>query len=388
MKIDTKLGHLGRASNGQATGVSPPLVRTSTVVFPNLAAFKESYTTPVFEALRYGRSGTSTSFELQKAMADIENAETCIATASGLSAIVAVLGSHAGPGKHILVSEGVYGLTQKFCEQELVNQGTKVSYFGPNENIEDLIKPETSLVYIEVPSSIRMELFDIERICSEAKTHKIPVACDSTWGTPIFFKPHSFGIDISIHAATKYINGHSDTMLGLITGSYEAMNPVRDWCDRFGSHAAPDSCWLTLRGLRTLSVRMERHQESTMAVASWLSERPEIKKIFYPPLSKNKGNDYYLWQKYFTGAAGPFTVELEPCNEQQFEGFINGLNLFGLGTSWGGFESLVMPAIPHHLRAEKHMPDEGRLVRFHVGLEDADDLCRDIEGALKNLGAG
>jgi len=133
---------------------------------------------------------------------------------------------------------------------------------------------------------------------------------------------------------------------------------------------------------------MERHQESTMAVVSWLSERPEIKKIFYPPLSKNKGNDYYLWQKYYTGAAGPFTVELEPCNEQQFEGFINGLNLFGLGTSWGGFESLVMPAIPHHLRAEKHMPDEGRLVRFHVGLEDADDLCRDIEGALKNLGAG
>lgn len=384
MKIDTKLGHLGRASNGEATGVSPPLVRTSTVVFPNLAAFKESYTAPVFESLRYGRSGTSTSFELQKAMADIENAETCIATASGLSAIVAVLGSHAGPGKHILVSEGVYGLTQKFCEQELVNQGAQVTYFGAQENIKDLIKPETSLVYIEVPSSIHMELFDIELICSEAKKHQIPVACDSTWGTPIFFKPHSFGIDISIHAATKYINGHSDAMLGLITGSNVALRSVRDWCDRFGSHASPDSCWLTLRGLRTLSVRMARHQESTVTVASWLSEQPEIKTLFYPPLSK--GNDYDLWKKYFIGAAGPFTVELEPCNEQQFEDFINGLNLFGLGTSWGGFESLVMPAIPHHLRAEKHMPDEGRLVRFHVGLEDADDLCRDIEGALKNLG--
>ncbi|MBV1907749.1 MAG: PLP-dependent aspartate aminotransferase family protein [Kangiellaceae bacterium] len=383
MQIETLLTHLARPSGEHADSVNPPLVRTSTVIFRDLSAFKKSYSNPIFEELRYGRSGTTTTFELQKAMAAIENTESCIATGCGLSAIVAVLSSHAGPGRHLLISEGVYGPTKTFCEKELTSLGTNITYFGTNDNVKDLIKPETSLIYIEVPSSITMEMFDIEMVCREANKRQIPVACDSTWGTPIFFKPHSLGIDISIHAATKYINGHSDTMLGLITGSYEKIDPVRNWCDRYGSHVAPDSCWLALRGLRTLAVRMRQHQKSTLAVATWLSERPEIKNIFYPPLST--GNNYSLWRKQFSGCAGPFTVELHSCEELEFENFINGLTLFGLGTSWGGFESLVMPAIPHHLRAEKIMPNERRLVRFHIGLEDSEELCSDIAVALKNL---
>jgi cysteine-S-conjugate beta-lyase len=382
MKINTKLAHLGRTSAKSTQSVNPPLVRASTTVFNDLAEFKHSYTQPVFESARYGRSGTQTTFELQQAMAELENTETCIATACGLSAIVAVLGAHAQPGKHILVSDGVYGPTKAFCETELVKFGTEITYFSKNDDIKDFIKPETCLIFIEVPSSITMEMFDIKLICQEAHQHKIPVASDSSWGTPIFFKPHSLGIDISIHAATKYINGHSDVMLGLITGKYEMMESVRSWCDRYGVHAAPDACWLTLRGLRTLAVRMQQHQKSTLAVATWLKSQEQIKRVIYPPFLS--GKDFELWRDHFSGCAGPFTVELQACSEGKFEKFINGLTLFSLGTSWGGFESLTMPAIAHHLRDRKVMPDDGRLVRFHIGLEDSDDLCRDIGNSLRN----
>ena len=382
MNINTKLARLGRVTAESAQSVNPPLVRTSTVVFPDLASFKESYTKPVFESARYGRSGTSTTFELQQAMAELENTETCIATACGLSAITSVLGAHAQQGRHILVSDGVYGPTKVFCDTELLKSGTEVTYFSKDDNIQELIRKETSLIFIEVPSSITMEIFDIKLICEEAHKFQIPVACDSTWGTPMFFKPHSLGIDISVHAATKYINGHSDIMLGLITGSYEKMDAVRKWCDRYGVHAAPDSCWLALRGLRTLSVRMHRHQENTLVVANWLKSQRSIKRVIYPPFFT--GKELELWETQFSGCAGPFTVELRACSEQQFETFINSLELFSLGTSWGGFESLVMPAISHHLRSKKIMPDEGRLLRFHIGLESPDDLCRDIGRSLES----
>ena len=228
---------------------------------------------------------------------------------------MAVLGAHSGPNKHILVSKGVYGPAKAFCDKELTKSGTIISYFNSDDNIKEHIRSETSLIYIEVPASITMEMFDIKRICSEAHKHGIPVACDSTWGTPIFFKPHELGIDISIHAATKYINGHSDVMLGLITGSKEMLSSVRNWCDKYGSHASPDACWLALRGLRTLSVRMFQHQSSTLEVAKWLRDHVAIKKVIYPPLFT--GRDYKLWKEQFSGCAGPFTIELIPCNEDE-----------------------------------------------------------------------
>jgi cystathionine beta-lyase len=383
MHIDTKLAHLGRRSAPAANAVNPPLVKASTAIFATLADFKAAYKTPVFEAPRYGRSGTSTNFELQEAMAQIEGTETCLATSCGLSAIVAVLSSHSGPGKHILLTKGVYGPTQSFCDQELTKSGTQITYFSDTEDIQTLIQANTSLIYLEVPASLTMELFDIKAICDIARQHKIRVACDSTWGTPIFFRPHELGVDISIHAATKYICGHSDVMMGLITGSYEMLQPVRHWCNRYGSHVSPDACWLTLRGLRTLAVRMFQHQTNALEVATWLTQQPQIKKVIFPPLYS--GRDHLLFTSQFSGCAGPFTVELRSCKEQDFENFINGLSLFGLGTSWGGFESLVMPAIAHELRTQQSMPEEGRLVRFHIGLENPADLCDDIQQALAHI---
>ncbi len=389
MKFDTQLAHLGRSSAQTSQSVNPPLVRASTTLFPTLAEFKQSYRGLVFEAPRYGRSGTSTNFELQTAMAQLCQAETCLATASGLSAIAAVLSAHAGPGKHILVQDSVYGPTRVLCEQSLAASGTQIEFFSASE-IQDehsqfakRILPHTSLIFIEIPASLTMQMLDVRALANIAKQANVPLAADSTWGTPLYFDAHRLGIDISIHAATKCINGHSDVMLGLITGSYASLQSTRKWCDQFGSHAAPDACWLALRGLRTLAVRMQRHQSSALHVAQFLQQQPQIKNVLFPVLPNDPG--HALWQAQFTGGAGPFSFALQACSEAKFEQFINALQLFGLGTSWGGYESLVMPAIPHHLRALAVQADEGRLVRVHIGLEDADDLCADLRQALAML---
>ncbi|MBW4490931.1 MAG: PLP-dependent aspartate aminotransferase family protein [Trichocoleus desertorum ATA4-8-CV12] len=383
--VDTSLAHLGRQSAKMTNSVNAPLVRASTTIFPSLSEFKNSYRGLVFESPRYGRSGTQTNFELQHAMATLCNAETCIATGSGLSAIAAVLGAHARLGGHILVQESAYGPTQAYCKNVLEPFDCQVETFESSESLEQKIKPQTSLIFIEVPSSLTMRVIDVASVCRVASIHGIPVACDSTWGTPIFFDAHALGIDISIHAATKYINGHSDVLLGLITGSYDALRSTRSWCDTSGVHAAPDSCWLALRGMRTLALRMNKHHNSAIQVATWLEKHPHIRKVFFPALPSNEG--HALWIKQFSGAPGPFTVELQPCSERAFETFMDSLRLFGIGTSWGGFESLVMPAIAHNLRGQHIQPDDGRLVRFHIGLEDPNDLCVDISNALNALSA-
>ncbi|MEV7616211.1 PLP-dependent aspartate aminotransferase family protein [Streptomyces sp. NPDC089799] len=380
MDIGTLLIRAARRTATAANSVSPPLVRTSTTVFDSFDAYKRAQSGLVFDGPRYGRSGTSTTFELQRAMAQIAHTETCIATSSGLAAITAVLAAHAGPGRHILVGAGVYGPTRVFCDNVLIPSGTDVEYFAHDTDISPLLRATTSLVFVETPASLTMEMWDIPALCSAAHDRGVPVACDATWGTPVFFDAHALKIDISIHAATKFINGHSDLMLGLVTGTLDALAGVRTYCDRSGTHAAPDTCWLTLRGLRTLAVRMEHHQRSALTVAQWLQSQPEVQRVLFPALDTDPGHK--LWQSQFSGAAGPFTVELAPCSEEAFTRFIDALSLFSIGTSWGGFESLVMPAVPHHLRALATPANTPRLIRFHIGLESPQDLCDDLAAAL------
>lgn len=378
--IDTLLVHAGRQSAAAAHSVSPPLVRTSTTVFESLAAYKQAQREQIFDAPRYGRSGTSTTFELQRAMAELARTESCIATSCGLSAITAVLSAHAGPGHHILLSEGIYGPTRAFCSIELAATGTVIEVLPRGADASLHLRDETSLIFIETPASLTMEMLDVRAIGAAAHARGIPVACDATWGTPLFFDAHGLGVDISIHAATKFINGHSDLLLGLITGSMGALAKVRAYCDRSGTHAAADACWLTLRGLRTLAVRLARHQPSALIVARWLQQQTVVQRVLFPALESDPGHG--LWTSQFTGAAGPFTIELAPCAEAAFARFIDTLSLFSLGTSWGGFESLVMPAVPHHLRALAGADDAPRLVRLHIGLEDPGDLCEDLAGAI------
>lgn len=384
MHIDTLLVHSARDSAAAAHSVNPPLVRTSTTVFDTLDAYQQAQRGLVFDAPRYGRSGTSTTFELQRAMAVLAGTETCIATSCGLSAIAAVLGAHAGPGRHILLSEGVYGPTRVFCEKDLALAGTSVEFFAHGADVASLLRSNTSLVFIETPASLTMEMLDVRAVCVAARARGVKVACDSTWGTPVFFDAHGLGIDISVHSATKFINGHSDLLLGLITGTMDALDAVRAHCDRCGVHAAPDTCWLTMRGFRTLAVRMERHQRSALVVARWLQAHPAVRCVRFPALEADPG--HALWKSQFSGAAGPFTIELAPCSQAAFARFIDHLSLFGLGTSWGGFESLVMPAVPHALRALAMPSDAPRLVRLHIGLEAPQDLCDDLAAALDRMG--
>lgn len=383
MHTDTLLIQAGRETAGPAQAINPPLVRASTVVFERLADYKHAHHQLVFDSPRYGRSGTPTTFELQRAMAALSGAQTCLATASGLSAIVAVLSAHAGPGKHLLLSEGVYGPTRLFCDRDLAALGTTVEYFPAGSDITPYLRDNTCLVYLETPASLTMEMLDVQAVCAAARRRGIPVAADSTWGTPLFFDAHGLGIDIAIHSATKFINGHSDLMLGLITGSHEALAGTRSFCDRSGAHAAPDVCWLALRGLRTLAIRLPRHQTSALLLARWLQGQAQVKRVLFPALESDPG--HALWRAQFSGAAGPFTFELAPCSEPAFTAFIDGLQHFGLGTSWGGFESLVMPAVPYALRGLSVLPDAGRLVRLHIGLEDPEDLRQDLAQALARI---
>jgi cystathionine beta-lyase len=382
LKLDTLLVQMGRSS--ASSSVNPPLVRASTTLFKTLADFKHSYETLVFESPQYGRSGTTTTFEFQTAMAQLEATESCIAVCSGLTAISAVLGAHGGPGKHVLVHDAVYGRTRTLCEKEFRPIGTAIDFFNTLDELRERITPATRLVYIEVPSSLTMSMIDVEVVCEIAHAHGARVACDSTWGSPIFFHPHALGVDISLHSATKYISGHSDVMLGVITGTYEALESSRVWCDRYGSHAAPDVCWLALRGMRTLGVRMPRHHQNALAVANWLQRQPQVKRVLFPALESDPG--YPIWKRLFSGASGLFSIELAACKEDACAAFYDSLQLFGIGTSWGGFESLVMPAIPHHLRGLKARPDEGCLVRLHIGLSDPGDLCDDLAQALAHIG--
>ena len=383
MHRDTALVHLGRTTAAAAQAVNPPIVRASTTVFPSLAAYKAAQRGRVFDAPRYGRSGTATTFELQRAMAALEGTESCIATASGLAALTAVLGAHAGPGRHLLLSDGLYGPARSFCDGPLAQWGTEIETFAAGEDPTPRLRDHTSLVCVETPASLTMQMLDLRAVCTAAAARGIPVACDATWGTPAFFRPHQLGVSLSVHAATKFIGGHSDLMLGLVTGAESAMAPVRRHCDQHGAHATPDNCWMALRGLRTLAVRMARHQETAISVARWLQAQPQVVRVHFPALESDPG--HALWRAQFSGAGGPFTIELQPCTEPQFERFIDGLQLFALGTSWGGFESLVMPAIPHAQRGLAVQPDSGRLVRLHVGLEDAQDLCEDLAQSLEFL---
>jgi cystathionine beta-lyase len=386
MHHDTVLVHCGRTTARAAQAVNPVLVRTSTVVFPSLQAYKAAQQGRVFDGPRYGRSGTPTTFELQHAMAELSGAQACLATSCGLSAITAVLSAHAAAGGHLLLSEGVYGPTRVFCEKHLAAAGVRVSFFPHGADISGHLRPDTRLVFVETPASLGMEMLNVRAICQAAHARGVPVAADATWGTPLFFDAHGLGVDIAIHAATKFISGHSDVMLGLFTGSHAALEAVRAFGDRSGMHAAPDACWLALRGLRTLAVRLQRHQATALAVAGALQQHPAVRRVLFPALPDDPG--HALWQSQFSGAAGPFTIELAPCAEDAFARFIDGLQLFSLGTSWGGFESLVMPAVPHHLRAADGAADAPRRVRLHVGLEDPADLRADLERALAAIAAG
>lgn len=388
LEDETRLVHDGRHPEQQFGAVNPPVYHVSTVTFPTVAALEQATRNRLENRLYYGRYGTPTSFALEEAVAGLEGGAKCVATSSGLAAICATLCAFLKSGDHLLMVDSVYAPTRKFCDGVLANFGVETTYYDPliGSGIAGLIRPNTRVVFVESPGSLTFEVQDIPAIAAAAHAKGAVVVMDNTWGTPLFFKPFAHGVDVSVQAATKYIVGHADAMLGTVTAaSDELWTAVKNTVLAFGYSAGSQECYLGLRGLRTLSVRLERHQRNALELAQWLAAHPEVTRVLHPALPSDPG--HALWRRDFLGACGLFGVELRPAGKPAVAAMLDGLKLFGMGYSWGGYESLILPTDDGIHRTATRWQASGPMLRLHVGLEAVEDLKADLAAGLERLAA-
>lgn len=384
MKDDTLLTVAGRDPDANHGIVNPPVYHASTVLFPTLDAFDNYHKAKV----RYGRRGTPTTFALEEAVAALEGGAGAIAVPSGLAAITAALMACLKTGDHVLVTDSAYFPTRYFCNTTLKRFGVETTYYDPliGGGIAALIRPNTRVVFIESPGSHTFEVQDIPAIAKAAHAAGALVVADNTWGAGYYCKPLSLGADVVVHAGTKYFVGHSDTMMGLIVCKDEALGrAIREDAQVFGLTAGPDDVYLALRGLRTMGVRLPRHYENGLKLALWLAARPEVSRVMHPALPDDPG--HALWQRDFTGACGLFGFVLRNENRTALAAMLDGLEYFGMGFSWGGFESLLIPTAPGKIRSATRWTVPGQAMRMHVGLEDPDDLIADLEAGFARMNA-
>lgn len=381
----TCLTHEGAGSNTVPGLLNPPVCRASTIIFPSVEAYKDRHS-GYYDSVIYGLYGTETTFSLAQAVAKLEGASNSIIVSSGTAAISLSITAFVERGDHILVADSVYGATRKFCSLMLKKLGVEVSFFDPciGSDISDLFRKNTVVVFLESPGSQLFEISDIPAIAAAAKNANIITLMDNTWATPLLCKPLELGVDVSIQSGTKYLSGHSDVMLGMISvKSREHFERLKDTVGLWGNCAAPDDCYLVLRGMRTLDVRMERHQRNALTLIKWLQKQPEVLKIHYPALPSDLG--YEIWKRDFTGASGLFGVSLQHMGDEKTAAFFNHLTLFGMGSSWGGYESLMVPAWPRPHREFNIPKEDFSLIRIHAGLEDSGDLLDDLGLAFQRL---
>ena len=384
LKPDTITSHAGRDPQRYAGMVNTPVFRGSTVLFPNVASY-QGRDPDDYKAMRYGIYGTPTTFALEEAVAQLEGGHAAVALPSGLAAIVAALAAFAQSGAHILISDSVYQPTRNFCDKRLRGFGVEIEYYDPaiGAGIAGLIRANTTAVFCEAPGSLGFEMQDIPAIAAAAHARGVAVLADTTWGTPYFFRAFEHGVDISIHAGTKYISGHSDVMLGIVVTNEKYWLKVRRAVADYGYCVSPDDCYLALRGLRTIGVRMRQQQQSAIKIARWLQARPEVMRVLYPALESDPG--HAIWKRDFSGAASLFGVILQPVSDRAVAALIDALALFGIGSSWGGFESLAIYADPGKYRTATRWNAGGPLLRLHIGLEDPEDLIADLEQGLAQM---
>lgn len=382
LSTDTVLTQVGRAPDRHSGMVNTPVFRTSTVIFPTLAEY-EGRKDAGYKVPRYGRHGTPTTFALEEAIARLEGGYAAVATPNGLAAIAVTLLALVKPGQHLLVTDSVYAPARNFCLRQMASRGVEVEFFDPliGARIADLMRPNTAAVYCESPGSLTFEVQDIPAIAAVAHAHGVAVIADNTWATPYFFAPFEHGVDVSIHAATKYIGGHSDLMMGTITCNERYWGPVRQTVDDFGYSVSPDDCFLALRGLRTMGVRLRQQMANALQVANWLESRPEVRRVLYPALESHPG--HALWKRDFKGAAALFSVILQPIEASAVSQLVDGLELFGIGSSWGGYESLINLAHVQAHRSVRPWQAEGPMIRLHIGLEEPADLIDDLQRGLE-----
>jgi len=381
----TEVVHLGREPARHLGAINTPVYRASTILFESVADYEASQRGQS-KSLNYGLRGLPTVTDLQAAVATLEGGHAALAVPSGLAATTFPLLALTSAGDHVLVTDSVYGPTRRFCNNHLTRLGIEVSYYDPliGSGIEREMRPNTRAVFLESPGSLSFEVQDVSAIAAVAHAHGALVLLDNTWATPLNFRAFDHGVDVSLHAGTKYLGGHSDLLIGLIVGNKASFPRLhRLWTDT-GVTASSDDCFLALRGLRTLAVRLDRHQASALRIAQWLREREEVAEVVYPALPGARGHE--LWKRDFSGACGLFGVVLKPAPKVRVDAMLDGLRWFKLGVSWGGFESLILP-INDAVRSATRWAPGGPYIRLHVGLEDPDDLIDDLAGGLARLRA-
>jgi cystathionine beta-lyase len=384
LKPDTVVVTAGRDTKGQHGFVNPAVYHASTVLYPTAedqVAHRSRY--------QYGRRGTPTSEALEQALAALEG-DGCAGVAllpSGLAAISTALFSVAGAGDHLLVTDSVYRPTRNFCDGVFKRMGIETTYYDPliGGDIAKLFKPNTRAVFVEAPGSQSFEMQDIPAIAKIAHDKGAVVLMDNTWATPLYYRAFEKGVDLSIQAGTKYIGGHSDIMFGCVSANAKTLPALKTVVQTMGLCVGPDDMYLALRGLRTLGVRLARHNQSGLTVARWLEQRPEVLRVLHPALESDPG--YKIWQRDFSGACGLFSIVLMPTAEKSVHAFMNELALFGMGFSWGGFESLVIVFDCSEYRTATKWAPGGPTLRFHIGLEDPDDLLADLDRGFAAMAA-
>ncbi len=379
-RMATLVTQAGRASLDHFGFVNPPVYRGSTILFPTVAdleGLRQPYT--------YGTKGTPTTRALETAWSEIAGAADTVLVPSGLAAISLALLTATKAGAHLLVTDSAYSPTRAFCDGFLARFGVETQYFDPaiGDGIAGLIRQETTAVLVESPGSQSMEIQDVPAIAAAAHEQGLCVIIDNTWATPLLFPPHERGCDLAIEAGTKYLSGHSDILLGLVSANAKWAKRLRHTFNLFAMGASPDDASLALRGLRTMSLRLKEQGRAALEIAQWLAARPEVARVLHPALPEHPGHE--IWKRDFLGASGVFSIILEPAPKSAVEAFVDGLELFGIGYSWGGYESLVLPFDCAPYRTAMRWAPEGPALRFSIGLEDVEDLKEDLAAGFARL---
>jgi cystathionine beta-lyase len=378
---DTNLVHGGRRKEWRDRLVNPPVHRGSTILFDSVAEMRAA--APEFGKPYYGLHGTPTHWALSEALTQLEpGAAGTMLYPNGLAAVTAALTSVLSAGDELLMTDSVYGPTRHFCDGFLKRYGVATRYYDPlvGADIARLIGERTRAIFLESPGSLTMEVQDVPAICAAARSRRVATLLDNTWATPLYFPALAAGVDLTILSGTKYVGGHADVLLGTVTANAQYYPRLERSSWDLGFSVGADDAWLCSRGLRTMGVRLRQHEASALAVARWLRKQPQVAAVLHPALQDCPGHE--LWQRDFAGSSGLFSFVLKGRGDGERTRFIEALELFGIGYSWGGFESLVVPADPQRVRTATRWTAEGPLVRLQIGLEDPDDLIEDLASGL------
>ncbi|WP_262296809.1 cystathionine beta-lyase [Microvirga sesbaniae] len=376
----TRLVHAGREPFEQHGFINTPIYRGSTVLYAttdDLLHRRGRYS--------YGTKGTPTTNSLEVAWTELTGGAGTVLAPSGLAAVTVALMSCLKAGDHLLMTDSVYLPTRQFCNGVLKNFGVETTYYDPQigPGIEALIRPNTTAVFTEAPGSQSLEMQDIPAIAEVAHRHGAVVLMDNTWATPLLFPPHERGVDMAIEAGTKYLSGGSDLLLGMVSANDRCFKRLRETYDSFAMCPGPEDVFLGLRGLRTMALRLREHGSQALEMARWLETRPEVARVLHPALATDPGHE--IWKRDFKGSSGLFSIILKPCSDRALAAMLDGLSLFGMGYSWGGFESLVIPFNCAAYRTATTWEPGGHALRFHIGLEDLEDLKRDLDAGFTRL---